>query len=113
MMCSTSASSGRGTATRTISQPDAVNSAICCSVAFTSAVFVVVIDWTLTGESLPEEGRVAPDAADAPLPTGEHVMPASLELDPHLRPLRGAAAHLWWAYYRVLRNREGVIAGAK
>lgn len=29
------------------------------------------------------------------------------------RPLRGAAAHLWWAYYRVLRNREGVIAGAK
>lgn len=29
------------------------------------------------------------------------------------RPLRGAAAHLWWAYYRVLKNREGVIAGAK
>ncbi|GKQ53591.1 DNA-3-methyladenine glycosylase [Bradyrhizobium sp. Ce-3] len=29
------------------------------------------------------------------------------------RPLRGAAAHLWWAYYRVLRNREGVIASAK
>ncbi|QPF84138.1 DNA-3-methyladenine glycosylase 2 family protein [Bradyrhizobium genosp. L] len=27
------------------------------------------------------------------------------------RPLRGAAAHLWWAYYRVLRKREGVIAG--
>ncbi|QOZ28925.1 DNA-3-methyladenine glycosylase [Bradyrhizobium sp. CCBAU 51753] len=26
------------------------------------------------------------------------------------RPLRGAAAHLWWAYYRVLRKREGVIA---
>jgi hypothetical protein len=26
------------------------------------------------------------------------------------RPLRGAAAHLWWAYYRVLKNREGVIA---
>jgi DNA-3-methyladenine glycosylase II len=25
------------------------------------------------------------------------------------RPLRGAAAHLWWAYYRVLKNREGVI----
>jgi DNA-3-methyladenine glycosylase II len=25
------------------------------------------------------------------------------------RPLRGAAAHLWWAYYRVLRKREGVI----
>jgi DNA-3-methyladenine glycosylase II len=28
------------------------------------------------------------------------------------RPLRGAAAHLWWSYYRVLKNREGVIAGS-
>ncbi|WP_454616680.1 DNA-3-methyladenine glycosylase family protein [Bradyrhizobium cenepequi] len=28
------------------------------------------------------------------------------------RPLRGAAAHLWWAYYRTLKKREGVIAGA-
>jgi DNA-3-methyladenine glycosylase II len=27
------------------------------------------------------------------------------------RPLRGAAAHLWWAYYKVMRGREGVIAG--
>jgi len=26
------------------------------------------------------------------------------------RPLRGAAAHLWWAYYRVLKKREGVMA---
>ena len=26
------------------------------------------------------------------------------------RPLRGAAAHLWWSYYRVLRKREGVIS---
>ncbi len=25
------------------------------------------------------------------------------------RPLRGAAAHLWWAYYKVLKAREGVI----
>jgi len=25
------------------------------------------------------------------------------------RPLRGAAAHLWWAYYRVLKKREGVL----
>jgi DNA-3-methyladenine glycosylase II len=25
------------------------------------------------------------------------------------RPLRGAAAHLWWAYYRALKKREGVI----
>ncbi len=24
------------------------------------------------------------------------------------RPYRGAAAHLWWAYYRVLKKREGM-----
>jgi DNA-3-methyladenine glycosylase II len=27
------------------------------------------------------------------------------------RPLRGAAAHLWWGYYRTLKKREGVIGG--
>jgi DNA-3-methyladenine glycosylase II len=26
------------------------------------------------------------------------------------RPLRGAAAHLWWSYYRAMKKREGVIA---
>ena len=26
------------------------------------------------------------------------------------RPYRGAAAHLWWAYYRVLKKRDGVAA---
>jgi len=26
------------------------------------------------------------------------------------RPLRGAAAHLWWSYYRVIKKREGVIS---
>jgi DNA-3-methyladenine glycosylase II len=25
------------------------------------------------------------------------------------RPLRGAAAHLWWSFYRALKKREGVI----
>ncbi|HEY0330355.1 MAG TPA: DNA-3-methyladenine glycosylase 2 family protein [Rhodopseudomonas sp.] len=25
------------------------------------------------------------------------------------RPLRGAAAHLWWAYYHAVKQREGVI----
>ncbi len=25
------------------------------------------------------------------------------------RPLRGAAAHLWWSYYRAIKQREGVI----
>src|SRR5256885_542749 len=50
---SASASSWLGTATRTIWQPVAVSSAICCSVASTSTVLVVVIDWTLTGASPP------------------------------------------------------------
>jgi DNA-3-methyladenine glycosylase II len=27
------------------------------------------------------------------------------------RPLRGAAAHLWWSYYRAMKKREGVIGG--
>lgn len=27
------------------------------------------------------------------------------------RPLRGAAAHLWWAYYKTAKRREGVIPG--
>jgi DNA-3-methyladenine glycosylase II len=27
--------------------------------------------------------------------------------------VRGAAAHLWWAYYKVMKKREGVIAGSK
>src|SRR6202035_5442161 len=48
-----SASSCDGTATRTIWQPAAVSSAICCRVAFTSAVSVVVIDWTDTGAPPP------------------------------------------------------------
>ena len=43
---------GVGQATRTIWQPVAVSSAICCSVALTS-VWVVVMDWTETGESPP------------------------------------------------------------
>jgi DNA-3-methyladenine glycosylase II len=29
------------------------------------------------------------------------------------RPMRGAAAHLWWAYYRAIKKREGVIAQAQ
>ena len=50
---SASASSADGQATRTMSQPDAVSSAICCSVALTSEVRVVVIDWTEIGWSEP------------------------------------------------------------
>lgn len=29
------------------------------------------------------------------------------------RPLRGAAAHLWWSYYRAVRKREGVIGAGE
>src|SRR5690242_2570980 len=50
---SASASSQCGTATRTISHPAATRAAICWSVAFTSAVFVVHIDWTRIGASPP------------------------------------------------------------
>ena len=63
MMCSTSASSCDGTATRTISQPDAVSSAICCSVALMFVVGVV-------RHRLDADGRVAADEhlADLDLP---------------------------------------------
>src|SRR5579859_4608312 len=60
---SASASSCDGTATRTIWQPAAVSSAICCRVEFTSAVSVVVIDCTDTGAPPPTA------TACAPLPT--------------------------------------------
>src|SRR5205814_4233479 len=50
---SASASSWDGTATRTIWQPAAVSSAICCSVALTSEVSVVVIDCTEIGAPPP------------------------------------------------------------
>src|SRR6476619_3928993 len=53
MAGSASASSWLGTATRTTWQPDAVSSAICCRVALTSAVSVVVIDCTLIGAPPP------------------------------------------------------------
>jgi DNA-3-methyladenine glycosylase II len=29
------------------------------------------------------------------------------------RPMRGAAAYLWWTYYRVLKKREGVIGATE
>ena len=53
MICSASASSWCGTATRTMSQPVAVSSAICCRVALMLVVCVVVIDCTLTWASPP------------------------------------------------------------
>ncbi len=53
MAGSASASSCVGTATRTMSQPAAVSSAICWRVALMSVVCVVHMDWTLTGASPP------------------------------------------------------------
>ena len=53
MAGSASASSWLGQATRTMSQPAAVSSAICCRVALTSAVRVVVMDCTEIGCSEP------------------------------------------------------------
>src|SRR5919112_6792023 len=50
---SASASSWLGQATRTMSQPVAVSSAICCRVALTSEDSVVVIDCTEIGASPP------------------------------------------------------------
>jgi DNA-3-methyladenine glycosylase II len=40
-------------------------------------------------------------------PTPEQMAP----LAEPWRPLRGAAAHLWWSYYRAIKKREGVIGG--
>src|SRR5580700_448351 len=42
-------------------------------------------------------------------PTAKEMAPLS---EPW-RPLRGAAAHLWWTYYRAIKKREGVIAGTE
>ena len=53
MAGSASASSWVGQATRTMSQPAAVSSAICWRVALMSVVGVVVIDCTDTGASPP------------------------------------------------------------
>ena len=69
---SASASSWLGQATRTMSQPDAVSSAICWRVALTSAVSVVVIDCTEIGCSLP-----TPTAPDLQLPGLPAAAPAS------------------------------------
>ncbi|NEW93882.1 DNA-3-methyladenine glycosylase 2 family protein [Rhodopseudomonas sp. BR0M22] len=42
-------------------------------------------------------------------PTGKQMAP----LAEPWRPLRGAAAHLWWAYYHAVKRREGVIGDDK
>jgi DNA-3-methyladenine glycosylase II len=47
---------------------------------------------------------------------GLNTRPTAKEMAPLAepwRPMRGAAAHLWWSYYRALKKREGVIAGTE
>ena len=68
---SASASSCDGTATRTMSQPVAVSSAICCSVALTSEVSVVVIDCTEIWRVAADDDRADLDLA-RPAPRREH-----------------------------------------
>ena len=63
---SASTSSCDGTATRTIWQPDAVSSAICCRVALTSAVSVVVIDCTRDRRAAADRHRADHDLAAVP-----------------------------------------------
>src|SRR5580698_11532501 len=45
---------------------------------------------------------------------GLKTRPTAKEMAPlaeRWRPMRGAAAHLFWTYYRALKKREGVLAG--
>src|SRR6202161_1310280 len=45
---------------------------------------------------------------------GLKTRPTALQMAPLAepwRPMRGAAAHLWWSFYRVLKKREGAIGG--
>src|SRR3569833_1179805 len=44
---------------------------------------------------------------------GLNTRPTEKQMGPRAepwRPVRGAAAHLWWSYYRAIKKREGVIA---
>ena len=93
-----SASSWDGTATRTMSHPAAVNSAICCNVASTSAVSVVVMDWTDTGAPPPtrtEPTRICRESRRGERTGGGLVgMPREIELTrPVSAFVRGGCRH--------------------
>src|SRR5258706_7287254 len=62
------------------------------------------------GDAWPAGDLAVPEAVKIGLglmtrPTAKQMAP----LAEPWRPLRGAAAHLWWAYYRAVKKREGVI----
>lgn len=70
-------------------------------------------DWS-AARVLAEHPDFDPDRAEAPLFTGEHVMPWFLELDPHLRPLRDVARLLaartdWGPLYDVEALARNVV----
>jgi DNA-3-methyladenine glycosylase II len=47
---------------------------------------------------------------------GLKARPSAKEMQPLAepwRPLRGAAAHLWWSYYHAVKRREGVLPADK
>src|SRR6202451_4510863 len=65
------------------------------------------------GDAWPAGGLAVQEAVKIGL--GLKTRPTAKELAPLAepwRPMRGAAAHLWWSYYRAIKKREGVIAGA-
>jgi DNA-3-methyladenine glycosylase II len=64
------------------------------------------------GDAWPAGDLAVQEAVRAGL--GLKTRPTSKQMAPLAepwRPLRGAAAHLWWAYYKVLKARDGVMAG--
>ena len=97
---SASASSWLGQATRTMSQPVAVSSAICWSVALTSEVSVVVIDCT-------EIGRVAADADLADLDL------AGLAARGEHRRRRRGHAQADRGHGFSLRRRDGAVESSR
>src|SRR3954468_16308208 len=61
------------------------------------------------GDAWPAGDLAVQEAVKAGL--GLKTRPSAKQMGPLAeawRPLRGAAAHLWWAYYKVLKGREGV-----
>src|SRR6516162_3225794 len=65
LMCGTAAAaSSRSTVTRTSSEPARASAAACRAVASTSAVSVLVIDWTTTGASPPTVTPATSTATD-------------------------------------------------
>src|SRR3977135_2958557 len=62
------------------------------------------------GDAWPGGGVAVQEAGKIGL--GLETRPTAKQMGPLAepwRPMRGAAAHLWWSYYRAVKKREGVI----